>query len=308
MYEGFEESAFTESEQFIAESAPLRKWQTMRDNVVYFIAVLVIMLVVGFAGYYFGFLNFIYNVMIPGAFSQYNVVVLSIIFGIAAFFSPCAFTVLPAYVSNYLGKEEKAKKSRALYLGTIAALGIITVNMAIGLIIAFLGAATPFAKDPRQDMPIILGIRALAGLLITGLGIATLLKKEPNLHFMQKLFARRRFSQNMYAYGIIYNAAAIGCTGPILLGLMLYAYASGSFTTAITAFAVFSLTMGALMIAVTLLTGMFIQALIKKMAKITPMIKTVAAIVMIVAGLSIFLLTLEGNNLFVQIFFPYLGQ
>lgn len=110
----------------------------------------------------------------------------------------------------------------------------------------------------------------------------------------------------MYGYGMLYNAAAIGCTGPILLGLMLYAYASGSFATAVTAFAVFSLTMGLLMIAVTALAGIFEQTLIKRMMAITPWIKTAASFVMIAAGISIFLLTIEGNNLFVQIFFPHL--
>ena len=278
-----------------------------KAHLVYFIAALLILVAVGLAGYYFGFLNFIYKVMIPGTFSQYNVIVLSIIFGTAAFFSPCAFTVLPAYVSNYLGKSERKEQfSRSLYLGIIAALGIITVNMVIGLIIASLGAATPFAKDPRQDISVILGIRALAGLLIAALGIAALIGKQPNLHFIQKIFSRFSFSQNMYAYGIIYNAAAIGCTGPILLGLILYAYASGSFATALTAFAAFSLTMGALMVVVTALTGIFKQALIKRMVKVTPLIKTAAAFVMIIVGLSMFILTVEGNNLFVQIFFPYL--
>lgn len=50
-----------------------------------------------------------------------------------------------------------------------------------------------------------------------------------------------------------YNAAGLGCTGPILLALVLYALASGQ---ALLAFAVFSLTMAALMFSVTLLSGL----------------------------------------------------
>lgn len=278
------------------------------NSVKYFLAVLLALIVVGLVGYYYGFLNFVYNIMIPGAFSGYNVIVLSIIFGIAAFFSPCAFTVLPAYVSSYLGQseDETGKFSKSLYLGMVAALGIITVNMIIGLIVAFLGSATPFATDPRQDHPIILGIRSITGLLIAILGIALLLGKSPNLHFVQEFFSKPGFSRSVYAYGLIYNAAAIGCTGPILLSLMLYAYASGSVVTALTAFGVFSLTMGILMVAVTMLVGTFKQTIVRRMARATPIIRNSAAIVMIIVGLSIFLLTLEGNNLFVKIFFPYL--
>lgn len=276
-----------------------------KNQTLYFFIALFILLIIGFVGYRLGFLNFIYNVMIPAAFSQYNIVILSIIFGIAAFFSPCAFTILPAYVANYLGQKEKGKLGKALSLGVIAALGIITVNMVIGIIIALLGAATPFAKDPRQDIPIILGVRTLAGLFIVFLGVASLRGKGPGLHFIQRFFSKLNLPQNMYTYGILYNAAAIGCTGPILLALMLYAYASGNVLTALASFAIFSLTMGILMILITLITARFKQKL-TQVAGFAPIIQKIAAVVMIIVGISIVLLTLEGNNIFVQLFFPYL--
>ena len=78
---------------------------------VYTLLVILAIAFIGFLGYSFGFLGFIYNVMMPQTFSKFNIIVLSIIFGIAAFFSPCAFTVLPAYVSNYLTKREEQKSN-----------------------------------------------------------------------------------------------------------------------------------------------------------------------------------------------------
>lgn len=275
----------------------------MNKQTVSFASIVAVLLAAGYLGYRYGFLDFIYNVMIPGAFSQYNLIVLSIVFGIAAFFSPCAFTVLPAYVANLLG-QKRVGRGRVLYTGIAAASGIIAVNMVLGFIIALLGAATPFAKDPRQDIPVILGIRTLAGALIALLGVSMLLKRSPNLHFVQKFFSGS--PRNLFTFGVFYNAAAIGCTGPILLGLMLYAYASGSFVSALTAFAVFSLTMGMLMVVVTLFTGT-LRIRWQRAAKLTPTVQTVAAVIMVFVGLSIVLLTLEGNNIFVQIFFPYLG-
>jgi hypothetical protein len=44
-----------------------------------------------------------------------------------------------------------------------------------------------------------------------------------------------------------YNAAGIGCTGPILLALLVYAVASGE---AVVAVSIFALTMGVLMLTV----------------------------------------------------------
>lgn len=279
------------------------------SNILYFVLALGLLVALGFLGYYFGFLQFIYRVMMPGQLSNYNLIFLSAIFGIAAFFSPCAFSVLPAYVSHYLAGEtrEGTRLAKVMYFGLIAALGVVTVNLVIGLVIAALGAATPFAKDPRQDIPLILGIRVVAGLAIVVLGVMTLLGKSINLHFLSRFVGKQSFSKSMYFYGVVYNAAALGCTGPIILGLMLYAFASGSFPFAIAAFVIFSLTMGALMLFLTMLSAFFKQAIMKKIAAATTAIKNVAAIVMILTGLAIVVLTLEGNNWFVKIFFPYLG-
>ena len=274
----------------------------------YALLVILIIVFIGFLGYYFGFLGIIYNVIMPQTFSKFNIITLSIIFGIAAFFSPCAFIVLPAYVSNYLTKKEEQKSpfSKLLKLGFLAALGIIVVNMVIGIVIAILGSATPFAKDPRQDIPLILAIRTIAGFFIAFLGLMTLMHKSFNIGFIQNFLAKKEFSKSMFGYGIIYNAAAIGCTGPIMLGLMLYAYSTGSFISALTSFIVFSLTMGLLMVILTVLIGLFKSFIIKKMVQVTPIIMKTAGVIMIIVGLSIAILTLEGNKIFVKIFFPFL--
>jgi len=195
---------------------------------------------------------------------------------------------------------------KLLKLGFFAALGIIVVNMVIGVIIGVLGSTTPFSKDPRTDIPIILAIRVVSGFFIAFLGLMTLMHKSINVAFIQNFLAKKDISKSMFGYGIIYNAAAIGCTGPIILGLMLYAYSTGSFISALTAFIVFSLTMGILMILLTVLMGLFKSIIIKKMIKATPIIMKTAGIIMIIVGLSIAILTLEGNKIFVKIFFPYL--
>ncbi|MBI2649706.1 hypothetical protein HYX04_00150 [Candidatus Woesearchaeota archaeon] len=134
----------------------------------------------------------------------------------------------------------------------------------------------------------------------------TLMHKSFNVGFIQNFLAKKDISKSMFGYGIIYNAAAIGCTGPIMLGLMIYAYSTGSFISALTSFIVFSLTMGILMILLTMLIGLFKSLIIKKMVQVTPIIMKTAGVIMIIVGLSIAILTLEGNRIFVKIFFPFL--
>lgn len=278
-------------------------------NVPRFLIVLFLLTLVGFAGYYFGFLGFIYNVMIPEALGNFPLVVLSAIFGTAAFFSPCSFTVLPSYVSHYIvGDKDQQSKSiaKGFYFGLIAALGIITINIIIGFIIAILGSTVPFAKDPREDIPLVLGVRIVAGLIIAYLGLITVLGKHFEIPILTDLIGRTSFGKSIFLYGMLYSGASIGCTGPILLGLIIYALSLGSFASALTAFVVFALTMGILMIALTTLTASFKVVLMRRLAPLTPTIQKIAGYVMIFVGVTTVFLTLEGNRLFVKLFFPFL--
>jgi len=277
-----------------------------------FILVVGAIILLGWLGYRFVFLGTVENIIMPVRFEILPLVLLSMVLGIAAFLSPCAFTVLPAYVAHLLTAGEAKKLSRgetllkAAALGLAGAAGIILVNMVIGLLIAALGAAAPFAKDPREDAAIILGIRVAAGLLIAGLGILTLVGKGVGLGWIHRITAGKRFSRSVLLYGILYNGAAIGCTGPIMLALMLYALANASFLGALLAFAVFSLTMGALMVILTMLAATIKQSLVPFLTAAAPLVKKIAAGIMVVVGLAITLLTLEGNRLFVRLFFPFL--
>ncbi|MBI4239397.1 hypothetical protein HY620_00205 [Candidatus Uhrbacteria bacterium] len=279
--------------------------------IIPFILVLVVLALIGFAGYYFGFLKFIYAVMMPERFSAFSLPLLAIIFGIAAFFSPCSFTVLPAYIAHHLtGDAENTDKrfGRALYFGMIASLGILTVNLIIGLAIAVLGVAVPFAKDPRDDIPLILGVRIATGFAIAYFGLFAILDKPLFIPFLERAVGqfRSRFTQNTFFYGMFYNGAAIGCTGPILLGLMLYAFSTASFAGALSAFIIFALTMSVLMVTFTLVIALFRESIARSIAPVLPLIKKIAGVVMLVTGLSIALLTLEGNRIFVKLFFPFL--
>lgn len=272
------------------------------------VSMIVVLTVVGVLGYQFGFLGFIYNVMMPGNLGAFSLPLLSILFGTAAFFSPCALTVLPAYISHYLGREEEQQYTvtRLLWLGLLGALGIILVNMVVGLIIAGLGSAAPFAKDPREDILPILAVRTIAGLLIALMGYFTLTGRRVPIPFVQAFLAQGNFSRSIFTYGIFYNAAAIGCTGPILLGLMLFAFQTGSVEATLTAFTVFSLTMGIWMVLLTLLAGLFKGGIMRRMVAPAPVLRMITGTVMIVMGLFIAILTLEGNRIFVKLFFPFL--
>jgi len=230
--------------------------------------------------------------------------------GVAAFFSPCAFPILTAYTTHYFTalEEPRHKVLRSLYHGSLAGLGIILINLALGGVIGALGAQAPFTADPREDAPPIIAVRVVAALGIVILGLLTLLKYSifpaGLVNRVMPTVTSERVGRGMFLYGLSYNAIGIGCTGPILLGLILFAGAFGGFTGAITAFAIFAATMAALMLLVTVLIGLAKGPLVKRLIATTPSIKKAGGIVMIIAG--IFTLSVTANNLLVRLFFPFL--
>jgi len=235
-----------------------------------------------------------------------NLFGIAVIAGVASFFSPCAFPLLPSYLSLYFmaSSAEPAAdpdRSRPLRLGLAAALGVITFDLVLGLAIAALGTGVAqglsltgsepnqFVREPNQFVRIFRGAVAV-GLLVLGLGQLAKWNLKPRLADALTHWTRPRPeggrgpARTLYLYGLGYNAAAMGCTGPFLAGLMLLAVSAGGFRTAILAFGIFALTMGALMLLVSSLVAASQDTLIARLKAATPRIKTAAGALLILVG------------------------
>ena len=269
----------------------------------------------GGAGYQLGFLGFVYKLMIPQAFPSIPVYALAAVIGVAAFFSPCAFPMLPGYMTFQLAIQHGERKFlRSIYLGFAGALGIIVVNVAVGLVIAILGAAAPFNPDPRQDPWVVLAPRLLGGVFITYVGALYLLGKDLILGPLARLSgmvdvgdpSSKPPAIATFLYGFLYNLIGIGCTGALLLALMLYTLSVGHFWTALGAFLVFAGSMGLLMTVFTVLVGLSQAVLVRRLRGGIPAIRRVSGAVMLIVGALTVAFVLQGNQLFTKLFFPFL--
>lgn len=248
----------------------------------------------------------------------FNLYALAIVAGVASFFSPCAFPLLPGYFSAYYlaGQEEHNGRSaarRGLGLGLAAALGVITFSLILGLIIAALGTSVGQSlsisgAEPSQFVRV---FRGFVGVVLLTLGIGQLSGWNLKPRFVDAFTYRTRPqreggrgpTRTLYLYGLGYSAAGIGCTGPILAGLIVFALASGGFNSALTAFGVFALTMGTLMLVISGLVAASRQTLITRLKAATPKIKSVASVLLILVGL-FNIYTAFNLSLFQQVLFP----
>ncbi|KKL49320.1 hypothetical protein LCGC14_2316680, partial [marine sediment metagenome] len=78
---------------------------------------------------------------------------LAVVAGLASFFSPCAFPLLPAAVTANLKSDAKASP---LIVGLVSASGLITLLLLVGLVIALVGQ--PLGELLQNNLRIIRGV------------------------------------------------------------------------------------------------------------------------------------------------------
>ncbi len=220
----------------------------------------------------------------------YTLPLLAVIAGIASFFSPCAFPLLPSYLSFYAeaggNSTRPVRSARTLELGVAAAAGVLTFTLMLGIIIGLLGISTGQALSISGPEPsgFVLWFRAGVGVTLVALGLAQWFNFNLKPSIADKLAWSTRPNRQgdggattLYLYGLGYTAAGMGCTGPILAGLTVVSLSTGGFSTAITVFAVFAITMGGLMLLVSGLVATSQETLLQRLKVGAPRIKQVPA-------------------------------
>lgn len=160
---------------------------------------------------------------------QYSILGLAMVAGAAAFFSPCAVGMLPAYVMRTV-HSGSGSALRSLKVGSIAALGVLLIFFGVGGLALLIGPAL------TKNVPY---LQPLVGFLLVAFGV--LLLTRPFSTTLQRITSPlQRWAHDVqtergdhgaafFAYGIGYGAAAAGCTAPVLLSVLVTAAAYGPF-------------------------------------------------------------------------------
>ena len=225
---------------------------------------------------------------------------LGMVLSILVYFSPCAFPVLPGFISYYLslGAREdelieqgklKTGMPSSFNIGLLSGLGMWTFFGFIGILALIMGEF--FASSGIIHtiaifvaiLLIVLGSMMLLGVTSHVMGFVQNWVDKYSTTEMDETFTPRR---NMYLYGIGYAAASIDCTAAAVLPFVIFLGTLG--TTAI-AFGVAGLMAGLLilMVIVTMLVGMGRQVMINFLRRATGMIKMVGSWMMIMAGVGL---------------------
>jgi cytochrome c biogenesis protein CcdA len=94
----------------------------------------------------------------------------------------------------------------------------------------------------------------------------------------------------MYIYGITYGLAALACSFPIFLSLILYSLTFGDFLDSILTFILFSLGMGIPLIATAILVSKAGHLFVKRITGATDKIQRISGIFLIALAIYLYLM------------------
>lgn len=192
--------------------------------------------------------------------------------GVATFFSPCAYALLPGYVGFYASQEAGGTLRGSLLRGVTAGFGVLlTFVVAFGLV---------FAVGYRTFSGIEL-LEPVVGAVLVVFGAAVLFDRAPSLSI--SLPKRRTNAAGFGVFGAGYAVAAIGCVVPLFVGVVGRAL-SLSAGGALLVLGTYAGTVLALMVAMTVTTGVGMNVSTGRALSHGRNIKRLAGGLMVVAG------------------------
>ncbi|HIE81778.1 MAG TPA: hypothetical protein EYQ07_04535 [Candidatus Poseidoniales archaeon] len=226
-----------------------------------------------------------------------GVFIIGLFLGILVYFSPCAFPVLPSYITYYLSlgmREDELRESGKLSgrlpgpfeVGGFAALGQLTFFGVVGIIIFGLSEVINLSGVLHTVaiaiayLLVVLGALMLLGWTSHLLAFVQRWLDRYQTHETDEVFTPRR---NMYLWGIGYSAASVDCTAAAVFPFVawLTVVGQGAFISGLGGLI---LSVTTLMILVTVMVGMGRQAMVGFLRRSTGIVKATGAWMMMFAG------------------------
>ncbi len=229
-----------------------------------------------------------------------GVFVIGLFLGVLVYFSPCAFPVLPSYISYCLSlgvREDELREEGKLEggapspfeVGVFAALGQLTFFGTVGIVI--------FGLDEFLNLSGVLHDIAVGiALLLVVLGALMLLGWTAHiLSGVQRLLDRHmtteeddRFTprRNMYLWGIGYSAASVDCTAAAVFPFIAWLAVVGE-GALLMGMGGLIISVSLLMIGVTSMVGMGRGAMVDSLRRNSPLVKATGSWMMMFAGIGL---------------------
>jgi len=200
--------------------------------------------------------------------------------GTATFFAPCALPLLPGYVAYFLGQDDGTARQT---LGKRVLNGLVVAAVtSLGLLSVFaLLAAVAFVLGERVLRNVAV-LELVAGVVLIVLGTGMVTGRLSQLSVRIRLPERRSGPVGYFSFGVVYAAAAAGCTGPLFIGLVSLALANP--VNAVSILGAYAAGMVSLLVVVTLATALGRDTLVDRLATSGQQVTRFAGGILVIAG------------------------
>jgi cytochrome c-type biogenesis protein len=195
--------------------------------------------------------------------------------GVATFFSPCAYPLLPGYVGFYVNQTEADEVS-------IAGAGARGLAAGIGVLATFAVLAGATVRVGNATLSNITVFESLVGGLLIVFGLLVVTGRSPSISI--PLPKRRASVFGFGLFGAGYALAGAGCVAPIFLAVVARALTLPT-EISVLLVATYAGTVAVLMIATTIATGMGLLTNAGRLMTYSGRLKQLAGVVMILAGI-----------------------
>ncbi|MGI9595817.1 MAG: cytochrome c biogenesis CcdA family protein [Acidimicrobiales bacterium] len=216
--------------------------------------------------------------------------------GLVATLNPCGFAMLPAYLSYFMGLDDRSQEAAAdepdgddsgrggaiaesLRVGGIVSLGFLVVFGVTGLLIN-IGVRSIIDWIPYMALVI--------GLVMIVLGVAMFRGYQLNIGFLKvRGGGTSRDGKSIFGFGVSYALASLSCTLPVFLSVVVGSIAGTNFISGFLTYIAYGLGMSALLMAVTLAVAFAKQRVVRGLRMMLRYVQKISASFLVIAGIYI---------------------
>lgn len=201
--------------------------------------------------------------------------------GLFAVVNPCGFAMLPAYLSYFLGIEDRSADARASVWRAIR----VSLAVSSGFVVVFgvIGVALEvFSLTIEPYLPYVV---AVMGLALMVLGVAMLRGFQPSvsLPHLDK-GGRTRELRSMALFGVSYAIASLSCTLPVFLLNVVNAFSAEGPAQGLAIYLAFALGMASVLTALTVTMALARQGLLRSLRSSLPYITRASGGFLVLVG------------------------
>lgn len=215
------------------------------------------------------------------ALADIAILAANFLLGVFAFFSPCGFPMLPAYVAYYLPRGEGAHPSLARALGRGVGGGILAALGAL-LVLGIIGALAIAIGSPFKQRVVLLDL--IGGLVVLTLGILLLTGKGPSFKIPFSP-AKTRGALGILGFGALYAGVAASCVAPVFIGVVVAALHAPTTLDAVLEVGAYAAGLATLLLLVTILISTAQDAVVRAMKRVLPYTEKVSGALLTLVGL-----------------------